>query len=117
MPARWRGLLLGGRVYRAPIALSYAAFVLVGVSAGVGGVLLVAQIADYGVSRTAIGVMFFTGSLGFLLASSVAGQLVHRLGIRLALTVAGGVFTVAALYLGTRPPFAVFLLVQLVIGF
>jgi fucose permease len=104
-------------VNRAPIALSYAAFILVGVSAGVGGVLLLAQIADYGVSRTAIGITFFTGSFGFLLASSFAGQLVHRLGVRLALTLGGGLFVVAALYMGTRPPFAAFLVVQLVIGF
>jgi fucose permease len=104
-------------VYRASIALSYAAFILVGVDAAVGGVLLVSQIADYGVSRSQIGVMFFTGSVGFFLASTFAGQLVHRLGVRLALTLGSGVFIAAALYMGTRPPFVMFVAVNLLIGF
>lgn len=102
---------------RAPIALSYAAFILVGLSAGIGGVLIVEQIADYDVSRPVIGVTFLTGSVGFFLASTVAGPMVHRLGIRLALALGGGLFVVAALYMGTRPPFAVFVVMQLVVGF
>lgn len=102
---------------RASIAFAYAAFILVGVSAGVGGVLLVAQIDDYGVSRAEIGITFFTSSIGFLLASSASGPLVHRLGMRLALTLGGGLFVVAALYLGTRPPFVAFLVTQLAVGF
>src|SRR5262245_26882932 len=43
--------------------------------------------------------------------------MVHRLGMRYALALGGGVFILAALYLGTRPPFIVFLVVQFVIGF
>jgi hypothetical protein len=49
---------------RAPVWLSYAAFVLVGVGAGVNGVLLPAQMARYGVDRAAIGLTFFTGPPG-----------------------------------------------------
>jgi fucose permease len=101
----------------ASIALAYAAFILVGLVAGVGGVLLVAQIDDYGVSRATIGITFLTGSAGFLMASLTAGPIVQRVGIRLALSLSGGLFVLAALYLGTRPPFAVFLVVQLVIGY
>jgi hypothetical protein len=44
--------------------LSYAAFVLVGVGAGVSDVLRPAQMAGYGVDRAAIGLTFFTGSAG-----------------------------------------------------
>jgi fucose permease len=104
-------------VHRASIPFSYAAFVLVGISASVGGVLLVAQIHDYGVSRAEIGVTFFTGSLGFFLASAAAGPLAHRLGMRFALLLAGGVFVASALFLGTRPPFLAFLVTQFVVGF
>ncbi len=104
-------------MHRASIAFSYAAFVLVGISVGIGGVLLVSQIDDYGVTRTEIGITFFTSSVGFLAASSAAGALVHRLGMRLALTLGGGLFVVTALYLGTRPAFIAFLLAQLVVGF
>lgn len=101
---------------RVQVMLAYAAFVLVGVSAAVGGVLLPAQMADYGVDRTTIGVTFFTFSAGFLLASVVTGPLVHRLGFRWSL-VAGTVAVVAAgLYTALRPPFAGLVAVQVVAG-
>jgi fucose permease len=102
---------------RAPVLLSYAAFVLVGVSAGVGGVLLLAQMAGYGVDRATIGITFFTGSAGFVVAGLSAGALIHRFGIRLTLAVGGGAYVLAGLYLATRPPFAAFVLVQLVVGY
>ncbi len=47
-----------------PVVLSYAAFILVGVSAGVAGVLLPAQIDDYGLDKATIGTTFFTFSAG-----------------------------------------------------
>ena len=56
------------------VLLAYAMFVLVGLGAGVSGVLLLAQIRDYGVDRATIGLTFFTGSAGFFLASATAGN-------------------------------------------
>lgn len=102
---------------RPPILLSYAAFVLVGVSAGVSGVLLVAQMRDYGVDRATIGTTFFTISAGYVMASLSAGALIHRFGIRVVLIVGGGMFVLSALYLAVRPPFLGFVLVQLVQGY
>jgi fucose permease len=102
---------------RPPVLLSYAAFVFVGTSGGVGGVLLPAQMADYHVDRATIGIMFFTGSAGFVVAGLSTGALIHRSGVRTALAAGGGVFAPAALYLATRPPFAAFVLVQLVLGY
>ena len=58
---------------------------LVGISAGINSVLLVAQMDDYGVSRATIGLTFFTGSVGFVLAGATAGGLIHRYGTRAAL--------------------------------
>ena len=43
---------------RVPIVLAYAMFVLIGVKAGSTGVLLPEQIADYGVDKATIGIMF-----------------------------------------------------------
>jgi fucose permease len=99
------------------LLLSYAAFVLIGVSAGVGGVLLPAQMGDYGVGRATIGITFFTVSAGFVLASLGTSALIHRFGLRIALAAGGGAFVLAGLYLATRPPFVAFVAVQLVIGF
>ncbi|MEQ4303521.1 MFS transporter [Plantactinospora sp. B6F1] len=106
------------RAARRPVVLlAYAAFVLVGLSAGVGGVLLPAQIADYGVDKATIGITFFTFSAGFLLAGITTGGLIDRLGTRVALAVGAGAFALAALYTGLRPPFVAFLAVQVVAGY
>ena len=101
---------------RTQIVLAYLAFVLVGVNTGVGGVLLPAQIADYRVSRATIGLTFFTFSAGFVIASVIAGPLIHRLGLRWTLVAGTAAAAVASLYLATRPPFAGLVLVQLLAG-
>jgi fucose permease len=105
------------RLARPPVLLSYATFVLIGITAGAGGVLLVAQMSGYGVDRATIGVMFFTNSIGFVLAGLGNGALIGRLGFRAALGVGGAGFVLVGLYLATRPPFVAFLLVQVVLGY
>ncbi len=102
---------------RPPVLVSYATFVLIGVSAGSGGVLLLAQMSGYGVDRAEIGTMFFTGTVGFVLAGLAAGALIQRFGVRTALAAGGGAFMLASLYMATRPPFAAFIIVQVLSGF
>ena len=46
------------RHVRPPVLMSYAAFVLVGISVGISGVLLPSQMASYGVDRATIGITF-----------------------------------------------------------
>ena len=118
-----RTLLLPGRLAafrgreRAPVVVAFAAFVLVGVNAGAGGILLPAQISDYRVSKAAIGSMFVTGSVGFVLASLMAGALIHRFGIAVTLAMGVGSTGVAGCYVASRPPFAAFVLVAIATGF
>jgi fucose permease len=100
-----------------PLILAYATFVLIGVSAGVNGVLLVAQLRDYAVDRATIGITFFTGSAGFVLAGLTAGALIHRFGTRLALVVGGGGFALAGLYAATHPPFTAYVILQVLVGY
>jgi len=102
---------------RPPVLLAYATFVLVGLGAGVGGVLLLAQLADYGVDRATIGITFFTGSVGFVLGGLSTGPLLHRYGPRVTMTVGGAAFLLVGLYLASRPPFVAFVLAQLVVGY
>ena len=102
---------------RRAVLVSYAAFVFVGVSAGVSGVLLPSQMTSYGVGRAAIGISFFTSSAGFFLAGMSTGALIGRLGVRRALAVGGGAYALAGLYVASRPPFAPFLLAQLLAGY
>jgi fucose permease len=105
------------RQVRPPVLVSYAAFMLIGISAGASGVLLPSQMAGYGVDRATIGITFFTVSAGFVLAGISTGALIHRSGIRIALMAGGGAFVLAGLYLATRPPFVAFVLAQLVTGY
>ncbi|WP_198169481.1 MFS transporter [Herbidospora daliensis] len=102
---------------RSSIYLSYAAFVLVGIGAAVGGVLLPAQIADYGVDKALIGLGFFTNSAGFLLAGLTNGALIERLGLRLALVAGSAVFVLAAVVTAARPSFWVLIAAQLFCGY
>jgi fucose permease len=105
------------RPVRRAVLVSYVAFVFVGVSAGTSGVLLPSQMASYGVDRATIGILFFTSSAGFFLGSVSTGALIGRLVLRAALTAGGGAYVLAGLYLASRPPFAAFLLAQLVSGY
>jgi fucose permease len=105
------------RRFRAPVLVSYAGFVFVGVNAGVSGVLLPSQMSSYGVDRATIGVTFFVGAAGFVFAGLSNGGLIHRSGIRLALATGGGAYVLAGLYLASRPPFAAFVLAQFVTGY
>ncbi|MDI1466053.1 MFS transporter [Catellatospora sp. KI3] len=101
---------------RASVLLAYAAFLLVGISSGVGGVLLPAQITDYGVDKATIGLTFFTSGAGFLLGATGAGALIHRYGVRTTLLTGTTAFAAAALYTATRPPLAAFVAVALLAG-
>src|SRR4051794_40448644 len=107
---------VGVRLPRGPVVIADVLFVLIGLSAGVGGVLLAAQIRDYRVDPATIGLMFFTGSVGFAAGSGTAGSLIHRFGTRLTLLGGGALFVLAGLYTATRPAFAGFVLIQVVAG-
>ncbi|MGI5238310.1 MFS transporter [Dactylosporangium sp. CA-139066] len=102
---------------RAPVLLSYAAFVLVGLGAGVGGILIPAQIADYGVDEATIGITFFTSSAGFLVAGATSGALLHRVSVRVALTIGALAYIFAAFAMAARPPFWALVAVQLLAGY
>jgi fucose permease len=102
---------------RAPVLLSYAAFVLVGLGAGVAGILLPAQIADYGVDEATIGVTFFTSSAGFLIAGATSGALLHRVSVRAALALGGAVYVAGAFAMAARPPFWALVAVQVLAGY
>lgn len=111
--------LTEGRKFRdqATAWLAYAAFVLVGLGAGVTGVLLVAQIRDYGVDQATIGLTFITGGAGFFLGSATSGGLIHRWGTRISLLIGGAVYVVAGLAVATRPALIVFVLLQALTGY
>ena len=99
------------------VVLSYVAFVLVGVSAGVGGVLIPAQIRDYDIDMATIGLTFVTFSVGFFVAGTSVGALISRLGMRGSLLAGGACFVAAELFMATRPAFLLFVVVQALAGY
>lgn len=98
------------------VILAYSAFVLVGISAGINGVALPAQMADYGVDRATIGITFFTFSAGFMLAGFAAGPLIHAAGLRVALVIAASAFAGSSLLVALRPPFWAFVVICVLSG-
>lgn len=116
-PVSIAAMWMSRRAWPLPVVLSYAAFILVGVSAGVGGVLLPAQIRDYDIDMATIGLTFFTFSAGFFLAGTSAGALIGRLGTRSALLAGGAGYLVAVLITAARPSFVVLVVVQVLAGY
>lgn len=102
---------------RPAVLASFAAFVLVGITSGVSGVLLPTQMASYRVDQATIGLMFFAGAGGFALAGLSTGAVLHQLGTRVTLATAAGIYTLAGLSLAMHPPFEAFLAAQLLGGF
>jgi fucose permease len=107
----------GRRQARPAVSVSYSAFVLLGIGAGASGVLLPSQMAGYGVDRATIGISFFTISAGWVLAGMSSGALIHRFEIRIVLMTGGSAFMLSGLCLAARPPFAAFVLVQMLTGY
>ncbi len=102
---------------RSSVVIAYVAFVLTGIGASVGTVVLPAQIADYGVDRQTIGLTFFTFSAGFFLAGATTGSLIARLGTRTTLLLGSVAYVASALYLASRPSFVALVVVQLLAGY
>jgi fucose permease len=105
------------RSERAQVAASYVGFVLAGVTLGVSGVLVHAQVVDYRITEAAYGAVFLTSSVGFLAAGLATGWLVARLGTRGSMALGGLLYVATALVTATRPTFAGLVALQLVGGF
>jgi fucose permease len=99
-----------------PAPLAYGMFVLIGLNLGAGGVLLPAQIVDYGVDKATIGITFFAFAIGFTVAGGSVGPLVERLGARPAVALGAGEYVLGGLVLATRPPFWAFVAIQVLLG-
>lgn len=95
---------------------SYYVFILFGIGLGATGVLLPAQMRDYGVNQATIGATFVANSVGFVVASAVVGPLGHRFGMQRMIMVSSAVFGCAYLLAASRPPLVVLVLASFVTG-
>ena len=101
---------------RRSLALAFAGFVLIGLGGGAGGVLLPAQIADYHVDKSRIGLLFFAFSAGYVVAGAANGWLLRRFGLRMTVVTGTAVFALSTFAAGLEPLFPVLLLVTVVFG-
>jgi fucose permease len=101
----------------ARIGVAFALFILIGINLGGGGVLLPAQIDDYGVDKTTMGAIFWATSLGYGLSAAANGPLIHRFGVRAYLLCGAAVALAAAVAIAVRVPFPLFVVLQGALGF
>lgn len=99
------------------VLTAFAGFVLIGFGNGTSGVLLPAQIADYHVDKSTIGLLFATFAIGYVLAGAANGPLVHLTGTRGDLACGALVTGAAAGVIALRPAFGVLVVVNGVFGF
>jgi fucose permease len=101
----------------ARLGVAFAIFTLVGINLGGGGVLLPAQIDDYGVDKTTMGAIFWATSVGYGLSAAANGALIHRFGVRSYLLTGAAVALAAAVAIAVRTPFPLFVALQGALGF
>jgi fucose permease len=80
------------------------------------GVLLPDMMADFGVNKATIGLLFFAYAGGYVVSASANGALLHRLGLRAVLLAAVGLSTVAAGGLVAPTSFPAVLGLQVLLG-
>jgi fucose permease len=101
---------------RLRIAFAFLAIGLLGVAAGGTGVLLPEQMAEFGVDKATIGLMFFAFSGGYVASASANGVLLHRLGIRRHLVAGTGASLLGAAILTLPSGFVALLVLQALLG-
>jgi fucose permease len=102
---------------RNPILIAFCAFLLIGAFDGSIGVLLPSMRADYQVNNATIALLFLASTAGYLLSSFNTGLFVEKLGMRRYLLLGVSIFMLGAVVVSLNPPFLIFLLTGLLIGF
>ncbi len=104
------------RSLRLKIGLAFSAFILIGASDATLGVTLPGMSAHYNVDKGTIGLLFICSSIGYILGSFNNGLLMEKLGNRLFLMCASGIFLLVALMISIMPPFFVLAIVYILLG-
>jgi fucose permease len=104
------------RSLRLKIGLAFSAFILIGASDATMGVILPGMSAHYHVDKGTIGLLFICMSIGYILGSFNNGLLIDRLGNRVFLMCASGIFLLVAIMISIMPPFLLLAIVYLFLG-
>jgi fucose permease len=102
---------------RRSVLIAFCAFLLIGAYDGSIGVLLPSMRANYHVNNGTIALLFLASTTGYLLSSFNTGLLIEKLGMRRFLLLGVSIFMLGAAAVSLSPPFIIFLLTGLLIGF
>jgi fucose permease len=109
--------LPSSRPPRRSVLIAFCAFLLIGAYDGSIGVLLPSMRAFYYVNNATIALLFLTSTAGYLLSSFNTGLLIEKIGMRRFLLLGVTIFMIGAAVVSLSPPFIIFLLTGLLIGF
>ena len=105
------------RFYYLPLGIAFFAFIYIGTNDGINGVLLPSFQQHYTLDKSGVSTLFFSGTLGYLIAAFASGPMRERLGLR-RLLLLGGVCLLADMgIMATAPPWLLVLLVFSIGGF
>ena len=105
-----------GPLVRLSLALAFLAFIFIGMNDGVGGVLLPSLEQHYGLDKGGVSGLFFSGSIGYLLAALSSGPLTRLLGQRRFLTLGSGCLVFGMGLAMLAPPWPLLLAAMAVVG-
>ncbi|MBE3558752.1 MAG: MFS transporter [Ktedonobacteraceae bacterium] len=98
------------------VAISFAAFLMIGANDGALGVILPSISTHYHVDHATVGLLFFASTIGYFIASFASGPLAVGLGTRNFLLLASLIFLLATGILSLAPPFVLLLVAALLLG-
>jgi fucose permease len=101
---------------RLKIGLAFFAFILIGASDATLGVVLPGMSTYYHVDKGTISLLFICNSIGYIIGSFNNGLLMQKLGNRLFLMCASGIFLLTAIVISQMPPFFVLAGVYVLLG-
>ncbi|KAI5477526.1 MFS efflux transporter [Pseudohyphozyma bogoriensis] len=101
----------------AQMACVFAMIALVGMNDSAQGAQLSSMQAYYHVSSEKISLVFFANIAGYFLSCAASSYLFHNLGLTWALIVAAACWSAGSLMLSFAPPFPVFIISLLPLGF
>lgn len=99
------------------LVLAFACFVAIGINSGLLGVAWPSIRAEFGLALDAVAALFIAGTIGFVLGSVFAGQLVSRLGLLGFLAVGNFVAAAGFTAAAAAPAWAVIVISGLLTGF
>jgi fucose permease len=90
---------------RTRVGLAFFAFILIGAMDAALGVLLPSLRSHYSIDKATVGLLFVSGTFGYLVAAFTSGLLVDKLGLRLFMPLGPIIVVLGAITIAFTPPF------------